>query len=146
MSQAADVLLRALEQEMGSVVRRVRRVIAERARAVDPDLQAAGYLVLGFLADEGPARAADVVEALDIDKGAVSRQVQHLEELGLVARQPDPEDGRAVLLNATSAALDRLAGVAAERRDRLAARLADWDESELDSFVTTLARYNRALS
>jgi hypothetical protein len=35
-----------LEQEVGVLIRRVKRVIGERARAVHPDLQPASYLML----------------------------------------------------------------------------------------------------
>jgi DNA-binding MarR family transcriptional regulator len=137
--------LRALEQEMGILVRRIRRVIVERARAVDPELQIAGYLVLSFLADSGPARSADVVEALGIDKGAISRHVQHLTELGLVDRQPDPLDGRAAILNVTDEGVRRLAVLAEHRRTNLDEKLADWTVDDLGEFVQALSRYNRSL-
>jgi DNA-binding MarR family transcriptional regulator len=138
--------LRALEQEMGIVVRRIRRLIVERARAVDPELQVAGFLVLSLLAESGPARSADVVEALGIDKGAISRHVQHLIELGLVARQPDPCDGRASILNVTPEGVRRLAVVAEQRRTNLDEKLADWTDEDLSAFVEALSRYNRSLS
>ena len=46
-------------------------------------------------------RASAIAEAFGIDKGAISRQVQHLVDLGLVDRTPDPADGRADLLAAS---------------------------------------------
>lgn len=134
-----------LEQEVGRLVRRVRRVIHERARSVHPDLQPAAYLLLGHLAEAGPARSSALVEAIGIDKGAISRQVQHLTELGLVERTPDPVDGRASLLSATDDARRRLREVAAQRRAQLSERLAGWTDEELTSLVDELARYNAAL-
>ncbi len=138
--------LRTLEQEMGVVVRRVRRVIVERARAVDPELQIAGFLVLSFLAGKGPARSADVVEELGIDKGAISRHVQHLIDLGLVSREPDPGDGRASILSVTEEGLLRMDVVAEHRRHNLERKLADWTNDDLGEFVDALSRYNRSLS
>ena len=35
-------------------------------------------------------RASSIVELFDIDKGAISRQVHHLTELGLIERDPTP--------------------------------------------------------
>ncbi|MGD9958169.1 MarR family winged helix-turn-helix transcriptional regulator [Nocardioides sp.] len=137
--------LQALEQEMGVMVRRIRRVIVERARAVDPELQIAGFLVLSYLGDAGPARSADVVDSLGIDKGAISRHVQHLVDLGLIGREPDPEDGRASLLQVTTHGRDRLAVMAEQRRSNLEEKLADWDDDELEAFVAALSRYNRSL-
>ena len=81
------------------LIRRVRRVIGERARAVHPDLQPPAYLMLGYVLDEGPIRASELCTVFDIDKGGISRQVQHLVDLGLVDRTPDPDDGRATLIS-----------------------------------------------
>ncbi|MGI8645584.1 MAG: MarR family winged helix-turn-helix transcriptional regulator [Nocardioides sp.] len=133
-----------IEAEVGVLIRRVRRVIGERARAVHEGLQPASYLLLAHLAEIGPARSSVVVDAFEIDKGAVSRQVQHLVELGLVERQPDPADGRATLLSVTPEAQARLADVRAHRRKWLDERLGDWTEQDLDVLVKALGRYNRA--
>ena len=138
--------LRRLEREFGVMIRRIKRVIGERARAVHPDLQPASYLLLSWLADDGPMRASEVAESFDIDKGAVSRQLTHLLDLGLVTRVPDPEDGRAMLVAASDDAVRRLADVAAHRRKWIDERLGDWSAEELDGFVETLGRYNAALN
>src|SRR5262245_46646860 len=79
----ADELGR-LERELGVLIRRVKRVIGERARAVHPDLQPASYLMLAYLAAEGPQRSSVMSERFGVDKGAISRQVQNLLELGLL--------------------------------------------------------------
>lgn len=140
----ADLLV-GLETEVGVLIRRVKRVIAERAEVVHPDLAPASYLLLTFLAEQGPVRASALVGRFHVDKGAISRQVQHLEELGLVERHPDPDDGRASLLGANADARRRLEAVTVERRRFLDARLGDWDDADLEAFVAALGRYNRAL-
>jgi len=137
--------LRDLEQEVGVLIRRVRRVIGERARAVHPDLMPASYLMLTYLAQNGPMRSSAVAEKFDIDKGAISRQVQHLGELGLLVRVPDAEDGRASLISASDDALRRIGDVADHRRKWLDERLGEWSAAELTDFVSGLARYNAAL-
>ena len=140
----ADQLGR-LEQEVGVLIRRVKRVIGERARAVHPDLQPASYLMLTFLATEGPQRSSVVSERFNVDKGAISRQVQHLSDLGLLDREPDPADGRAVLISASPDAVRRMEAVDRDRRVWLEERLEDWSEDDLRGFVGGLERYNRAL-
>jgi DNA-binding MarR family transcriptional regulator len=145
MTSRADSL-RHLEREVGVLVRRVRRVIGERARSVHEDLQPASYLMLAWLADEGPARAAEMVETFGIDKGAVSRQLQHLADLGLVERTPDPADGRASLVVASDDALRRLADVAEHRRKWFDEQLGDWTTDELAHFAGLLERYNASLN
>jgi DNA-binding MarR family transcriptional regulator len=138
-------LLGDLEREVGVLIRRVRRVIHDRSRMVHPDLQPASYLLLSHLAHEGSMRSSSVAESFGIDKGAVSRQVQHLVDLGFVERMPDPADGRATLLSATDDARTRLEEVHRHRRKYLDERLGDWSEEDLRSFVRTLGRYNASL-
>jgi DNA-binding MarR family transcriptional regulator len=138
--------LRQLEREVGVLIRRVRRIIGERARAVHDELQPASYLMLSWLADEGPVRASLMVETFAIDKGAISRQLQHLDDLGLIVRTPDPDDGRATLVAASDDAMRRLSDVAEHRRKWLDERLGDWDAEDLARFVGLLERYNRSLN
>ncbi|MBM7518445.1 MarR family winged helix-turn-helix transcriptional regulator [Nocardioides nitrophenolicus] len=137
--------LKDLEAEVGVLIRRVRRVIGERARAVHPDLLPASYLMLSYVLENGPLRASAMCAVFDIDKGAISRQVQHLIDLGLVDRAPDPEDGRATLLSVSEEGARRMEAVAAERREQLAERLGDWNVAELQEFAVSLRRYNDAL-
>ncbi len=127
------------------LVRRIRRVIAERARLVHPDLQPASYLMLSHVAENGPMRASSVADLFTVDKGAISRQVTHLMELGLVQKTRDPEDGRAWLLSATPDAKERLRTVTEQRRTYLAERLEGWEAGDLELFTDLLARYNDSL-
>lgn len=143
MSRAEE--LGRLEQEVGVLIRRVKRVIGERARAVHPDLQPASYLMLTYLASDGPQRSSAMSERFGVDKGAISRQVQHLCDLGLLLREPDPLDGRASLISASPDAVHRLQSIDRDRRRWLAEQLADWSEDDLREFVSGLARYNSAL-
>jgi DNA-binding MarR family transcriptional regulator len=137
--------LTALETEVGVLIRRIRRVIGERARAVHEELLPASYLMLSYVNEHGPLRASAMCAVFDIDKGAISRQVQHLIDLGLVDRAPDPVDGRATLLTVSEDGVARLGRVAAQRREEIDERLADWSADELQAFATSLRRYNDAL-
>lgn len=134
-----------LENEVGVLIRRVRRVIHERARSVHPDLLPASYLMLAHLVEVGPSRSSAIAETFGIDKGAISRQVQNLADLELIDRTPDPADGRATLLSVTDEARTRLGEVAQLRRKHLDERLGDWSDDDLDQLVSSLARYNAAL-
>jgi DNA-binding MarR family transcriptional regulator len=138
-------LLRGLEDEVSVMVRRLRRVVGERARMVHPDLQRSSYLMLTWLEQHGAQRASTMAETFCIDKGAISRQVQHLLDLGLVGREPDPADGRATLVSLSDEGRQRLAAVNDERRRQLDGRLGDWTAADLATFVGLLGRYNAAL-
>lgn len=138
--------LRAIEAEVGTLIRRVKRVMGERAREVHPELHPMTYFMLTHLATHGPLRGADLADAFGMDKGGVSRQVQSLVDLGLVERKPAPEDRRAILLDATDEGRERLDAMSRSRRDRFDGRLAEWTDEELSSFAARLAAYNQSLS
>ena len=123
----------------------IRRLIAERARMVHPDLSPVAYSMLMALNESGSRRASDLVGLFSVDKGAVSRQVQSLLELGLIERAPDPEDRRAAILSITEEGSRRLASIAAARRSEVIDRLAEWSDEDLQAFVSAMARYNSAL-
>src|SRR5687768_7721255 len=138
--------LRRIEAELGNLIRRVKRVMGERAREVHPDLHPMTYAILAHLAAHGPMRGADLADAFSMDKGGVSRQVQSLVDLGLVERRPDAQDRRAILLDATTEGRTRLEVMSRHRSDRFDARLAGWSDAELAGFADQLAAYNSALS
>ncbi|MFD7075040.1 MarR family winged helix-turn-helix transcriptional regulator [Nocardioides sp. NPDC059952] len=140
----ADSLSR-LESEVGVLVWRAKRAMKARGRMIHPDLPPGGYMMLTWIAERGPVRASALVDGLGIDKGAVSRMVQAMIDLGLLERHPDPEDGRASLVSVTAEARDGLDRVTRERRVRFNDRLADWSPDDIDGLSAMLARYNEAL-
>src|SRR6476619_7348657 len=127
-----------LEREISALLRRIKRVLALRAELMHPELNGAGYLLFTYVAESGPLRASELTERFHLDKSAVSRQVQHLVDIGLVERTPDPADGRASLLVASRAGLDRLVAVNDQRRTALEERLGEFSDAELSEFVTLL--------
>ena len=60
-------------------------------------------------------------------------------------REPDPSDGRASLLAITDAGREVCERVRTLRRELLAAAVAAWTDSELDTFAGLLSRFNGAL-
>jgi DNA-binding MarR family transcriptional regulator len=144
MTERSDSLTE-LERQVTVLLRRIKKVIAVRAHLVHPDIQSASYLMLGWLDERGPVRASAMADQFHIDKGAISRQLQHLEELGLVERNPDPADGRATLVHVTAEAVRRLQDANDERRRWLDDRLADWSAERLARFAAELGAYNDAL-
>lgn len=75
---------------------------------------------------------------LGFDKSVLSRQLHQLQDLGLVTRAPDLEDGRAVILSATPDAISRIRAVRGSQRDEFRHRLSQWAETDLDSLSRLL--------
>ena len=136
------VSMRRIEGEVLRLLRRVRHQALTNARLVHPDLQAAGYAVFLYILENEPARASDAVEALGMDKGAVSRQVHHLEELGLVSSTDDPDDRRAHRLVLSEQGRARVSVLRERRRQEFESRLSGWSPEGLEVFAEKLAEYN----
>ena len=116
------------EMDDESVIR-LRNAMLRAARRLrttgDPEgLTATQSSVLATLVREGPLRAGDLAGTEALNPTMLSRILGHLEERGLAAREPDPNDGRATLVRAT--AEGRL--VVERLRARRAALLTRWLE------------------
>ncbi|MEU0033600.1 MarR family winged helix-turn-helix transcriptional regulator [Streptomyces sp. NPDC006333] len=84
---------------------RVTRLHVMRARQLfrAVGLHPGHELLLMHLWDSGPQRQADLAVVFDTDSAAMTRTVQRLERAGFVRRRPDPDDGRATLVETTAA-------------------------------------------
>jgi DNA-binding MarR family transcriptional regulator len=137
---AADAaeILRAITR-IGYLITRNRRNDLVRTVAAVP-LDRAAVMVLQQLAEAGPVRPGELAARLEVEAPHVTRQVQRLQQAGYADRAPDPDDGRAQLIQLTSA------GKAASDRIREAgtsgmqAALAHWPAHELHQLATLLHR------
>jgi DNA-binding MarR family transcriptional regulator len=77
-----------------------------------------------------------------MDKGAVSRQLRTLRELGLVLSEPDPLDGRATLVQLTEEGRARLERIREIGRERFYDRIETWSDKDLRAFSAMLGRFN----
>jgi len=135
----------ALERELGLLLRRGASLYRDVAAQVHPELDAASFSTLARIATTAPARASDLAEYFGIDKGAVSRQIRHLERLGLVERAADPLDGRARAVRLTQDGAARLGEVQRARRRRFRTLVGRWPREDVDALARLLAELNRVL-
>jgi DNA-binding MarR family transcriptional regulator len=126
---AEEQRLQSLARELNSVAihltRRLRR--SDEALGVSsPRLSALSVLVFG-----GPCTLGELAAAERVTAPTMSRTVAALEADGLVARQPDPDDGRAVRLEATRRGRRLMLRGRAMREERLVRELAGRGERDL---------------
>ncbi len=112
---------------------------------VDPELSRADIVALGVLASRGTCRPGQVAEALCVDRSVISRQLATLDQLGLIARAADPEDGRAELVSLTGAGQERLTAARDAMCAALAERLDPWDVPEIEQLIGTLSDLTQRL-
>ncbi len=133
----------ALERELAVFLRRARAQSGEMAREVHPELESSAYGLFVRLDDAGPQRATELSAYFGVGKATLSRQLRALEQLGLVARDPDPADGRASLVRLTDEGRARFRHVRDARRERYVRKLADWDRAEVAELARLLHHFNQ---
>ena len=135
-----------LEIELSRLLRRARSAQLRTALDVHPDLDSAGYAVLVAVRDlaaaGGGARGGDISDVLGLHKSTTSRNLTTLEALGLIERIPDPVDARARQVRLTSAGAEALERSVSGRRERLRARLADWESQDVSDLARLLRQLN----
>ena len=136
----------ALERELTVLLRRARASQGEMAREVHPDLEPSAYGLLVRLDECGRQRATELAAYIGVGKATMSRQLRALEQLGLLAREPDPADGRAWLVALTEEGQQRVSRVREARRARYAGRLADWNPAEVTELARLLNQLNRSMA
>lgn len=114
MATSIDRVARELQASIGLLVRRLRqvRVVAELSQ---PESTA-----LSSLVRNAPATSADLARLEGISTQSMHATMRGLERRGLVARAPDPDDGRRMLLDLT----DQGRRTADDKRDARADQLA----------------------
>ncbi len=139
-----DASTEALERELTVLFRRARAASGELARAVHPDLEPAAYGLLVRLQEAEPERATDLASYFGVGKATMSRQLRALEALGLVAREPDPADGRAYLMSLTPEGRARFTRVRDARRAAYVRQLAAWAPSDRADLARLLHALNES--
>lgn len=89
-----DGAFTALEQELGTLLRRARALSAEMGREVHPGLDPEAYGLLAGVHDCSWARASERALRFGLGEATVSRQLKVPAQLGPIEREPDPDDGR----------------------------------------------------
>jgi len=94
---------------LGALIGMVR---TEIVRAIENDLSAQGaelrftqFHVLKRLAYSGAMTATELARAVDLDGGAMTRQLDQLESKGYLRRQPHEQDRRALRIELTEAGM-----------------------------------------
>jgi DNA-binding MarR family transcriptional regulator len=113
--------------------------------ADDPPLAGSQRLALSALVGGSPLRLRALAERIGTTDATASRTVDALVAFGFVRREPDPADGRGVLVVATPKAVEFVA----ERRPRLVGILeqgrSEMSRADRERLVSLLAELNDVL-
>jgi DNA-binding MarR family transcriptional regulator len=117
-----------------------RRPFSALTAAAGLDMSQQEIQVLQVLRDGDARSMAALARAARLDAGAVSRQVQALEERGLVRRRPSPDHGRIVLVEPTVEGVDTGCRVDDLRRRHQLEALDQWSSEERETLGRLLLR------
>lgn len=118
--------------------------INQTAQGDDPLPYAAAGL-LGELVCSGESRASELAQHRIVDASVVSRQVAQLEQAGLIARRPAPEDRRVALLSATPEGEQAFAELERRKKEWLGHALRGWSEPDVRRLTELLHAASRDL-
>lgn len=135
--------VRGLEGAFGELMGEFRRLYAQAAETVSPGMLPGTFKILSMIQRAGSVTVSGIAERLAADKGQVSRAVSELEELGLVARRADPDDGRIKLIAVTPEGERRLTRARVPYEGRLTEVLADWPLESIDRLAALLQALTR---
>lgn len=130
---------------LGAVRGGLVQAIEARIAAKGLELRFTQFLIVERLVRLGPMRASELARAVDVDCGAMTRQLDQLERRGYLRRCPHEQDRRALRIELTAdgkALWQQLAGCGEQV---VAAAQAPLDASERKHLLDYLQRMLQAL-
>lgn len=121
---------------------RIVHLVKARLSADSGGLDSGALGVLVHVVKSGGLRQRDLADNAMLDPSTVSRYVGLLVKGGLVERQADQEDGRAVRLVATEAGHAMHRRLVARREALMSEALAGWSADEVADLTAGLRRLN----
>ncbi|WP_458108282.1 MarR family transcriptional regulator [Arthrobacter sp. R3-55] len=108
-------------------------------RRLDPDgdLTAAQLSLLSMISDGG-LRVGDIARNLGIKVPSATEQIIKLERAGLITRQQDPDDSRAVQVVITESGTSAVSSANQRRNAMVAELLADLSSDEIEHLAAAL--------
>ncbi|WP_456285373.1 MarR family transcriptional regulator [Microbacterium sp. JZ70] len=110
------------------------RVAALETRNEAP---AAQWRTLAILRERGPLRIGELARLSRITQPGVTRLIGGMADAGLVAREPDPDDSRAVRVAATERGEQAYAAWRVQLVEALLPRFADLSDSQWQALRTS---------
>lgn len=126
-------LIDELDSALGQLarLRHIPRSYVQVTQRAGVQIDRAAAVLLARIRQAEPVSPTKLAEGSGLDSSTVSRQVSHLERDGFVARAPNPDDARAVVLSLTRAGRHALDRLTAARRSILEEALAGWDDADV---------------
>jgi DNA-binding MarR family transcriptional regulator len=138
VSESAARAARDLRVVFSRLRRRIREV------AGDEELTPSQVSALTLISKGGAATASTLASAEGVRPQSMAATLAVLEQLGLIRRSPDPDDGRRQLVTLTEAGRERVEGDQQAREEWLTRALQDrYTEEERQTVLAALSLMER---
>jgi DNA-binding MarR family transcriptional regulator len=141
-SDLDEAVLGAIERSLEQLFRlnASRKVHQRRAAAAGVVISQPGFQLLRRIQEEDGIQIGELARLTEMDPAATGRQIGQLEADGLVTRNKDSDDGRAVLVRVTPAGAEvrRRLSLVAERH--MSDVLSDWSDTDQRCLADLLPR------
>jgi DNA-binding MarR family transcriptional regulator len=116
-----------------------------RLRSASGQLSHGLLSALATISKQGPLRLAELAQLESVSAPSTTRLVAELESKGLVSREPDPADGRAVLLSITLKGEAAVATARAARAEMVAELFETLDTGEISAIAAAVPALEKAI-
>lgn len=117
---------------------RLRKLAFDQNPLQDSGVTMSQLALLNWVTASPGCGVQDIADGLDLTAPTVSVGVRRLEKAGLLERQPDPQDGRAIQLFLTTQGQELCQQVRAFRREKMRLLLKGLTAEESTTLVTLL--------
>lgn len=128
------------EDKLVQAMRRMRHLRLAEMPAADTDLTISQIQMVAFIATSPDCHIQDIAGGLGLSAPTVSVAVRRLEEQGWLARQPDPQDGRAACISLTDQSMQMMQKIKTAQYQAVQAFLAGLTADEQEQLISLLER------
>ncbi|MCX7523006.1 MarR family transcriptional regulator [Microbacterium sp. STN6] len=133
-SEKADPVRVEVASRLAVAVGRLNRRIRPRGDGLSHGMLSA----LSSIVRLGPLRPGDLARLEVIAAPTATRVIADLEGRGLIARSPDPDDGRSFFIRATDAGIDAVVRARSERAEGISRLLGHLDDAAVGTIAEAL--------
>jgi DNA-binding MarR family transcriptional regulator len=142
MPQTSENTLAETAAHLRLVINRAARRMRQEAGT---ELSASNASALSAVEMHGPLTPSELADFERIKRPTATRILRGLEDEGLVARTPDPKDGRSALISITGEGRERLRRLRQRKNAYLARRMRDLDPAEISTLERAAGILERLL-
>ncbi|MDP4015065.1 MAG: MarR family transcriptional regulator [Candidatus Nanopelagicales bacterium] len=148
MVQATKGSARALNESLESRGLLAMFKILRASHVLSPhdNIDIGAIKLVSALSELGPSRLGEVAREAHLDISTASRHAAALERQRLVGRSPDPDDGRACVLELTAEGADLLRAMLENRAAAITPALREWSAADKESLFNLLIRLSHDMN